>query len=192
MEESKSAAEVISFILHIYAHLIPNRSSSKEVVHHTPSLKEVQLVSVCKYESHNGTPTLSPPLAVGRMAVSSDQLADGGREKGKAVIVLHTWKDHLWEMGNKSEPPEDVPIQRNGADAEKADGENGVDATAQITQGMENVSTQDNSSQAVEPSATAPSFSYTPEEVSDFLHKFSVASTCNDIIRPSTLSLPHS
>ncbi|ESK85165.1 eukaryotic translation initiation factor sui1 family protein [Moniliophthora roreri MCA 2997] len=119
------------------------------VVHHTPSLKEGQLVSVCKYESRDGTPTLSPPLAVGRLAVSSDQLADGGREKGKAVIILHTWKDHLWEMGNKSEPPEDVPIQRNGADAEQADGENG----------------------AVEPSATIPNFSYTPEEISDLLHK---------------------
>ncbi|KAK7061050.1 hypothetical protein VNI00_000785 [Paramarasmius palmivorus] len=90
------------------------------VVHHTPSLKEGQLVSVCKYETKEGTPTLSPPLAVGRMAVSSDQLAEGGKEKGKAVIVLHTWKDYLWEMGNKSDPPEDVPIQIGNADAEQS------------------------------------------------------------------------
>ncbi|KAL0568274.1 hypothetical protein V5O48_013717 [Marasmius crinis-equi] len=54
------------------------------VVHHTPDLKEGQLVSVCEYERHEGVPTLSPLLAVGRMAVSSDQLA--GDEKGKAVF----------------------------------------------------------------------------------------------------------
>ncbi|KAJ7088555.1 eukaryotic translation initiation factor SUI1 family protein [Mycena crocata] len=77
------------------------------VVHHTPSLKEGQLVTVSQY-THGGNPTLSAPLAVGRMALSSDQIQDGRQEKGKAVYILHTWKDHLWDMGSKPDMPESV------------------------------------------------------------------------------------
>ncbi|KAJ7682865.1 hypothetical protein B0H17DRAFT_1075171 [Mycena rosella] len=75
------------------------------VVHHTPSLKEGQLVSISQY-SHGETATLSCPLAVGRMALPSDQIQDGRQEKGKAVYVLHTWKDHLWDMGSKPNLPD--------------------------------------------------------------------------------------
>ena len=32
------------------------------------------------------------------------KLSDGA--KGKAAIVLHMYKDYLWEMGSKSDPPE--------------------------------------------------------------------------------------
>lgn len=56
---------------------------------------------------------LSPPLAVGRMAVASDQLQDSGQEKGKAVHVLHTWKDHLWELGSKGDIPQDLPMKED-------------------------------------------------------------------------------
>ena len=38
------------------------------------------------------------------MAISSDQITEGG--KGKAVIVLHAWKDHLWDMGSKLDVPQ--------------------------------------------------------------------------------------
>ena len=44
------------------------------------------------------------------MAVSSETLdsADGQNTKGKAVYVLHTWKDCLWELGpgKKGDIPE--------------------------------------------------------------------------------------
>ncbi|KAJ7619471.1 eukaryotic translation initiation factor SUI1 family protein [Roridomyces roridus] len=78
------------------------------VVHHPSDLKEGQLVAVCQYthRSKNGA-TLSVPLAVGRMAVAGDRIQDG--EKGKAVFVLHVWKDFLWDMGGK---PQDMPEQR--------------------------------------------------------------------------------
>ncbi|KAI0298457.1 hypothetical protein B0F90DRAFT_1952301 [Multifurca ochricompacta] len=56
-----------------------------------------------------------PPLAVGRMAVDPNSI-DHGVTKGKAVLVLHTWKDHLWALGSKKDPPEAVPV---AAEAEK-------------------------------------------------------------------------
>ncbi|KAJ7145797.1 hypothetical protein C8R44DRAFT_755904 [Mycena epipterygia] len=74
------------------------------VVHHTPSLHEGQLVSISQY-THGEIPTLSCPLAIGRMALPSDQIQEGRQEKGKAVYVLHTWKDHLWDMGSKPDMP---------------------------------------------------------------------------------------
>lgn len=54
-----------------------------------------------------------PPLAVGRMAVDADKI-DHGVTKGKAVIVLHTWKDHLWGIGSKGEPPDAVVASAPG------------------------------------------------------------------------------
>jgi translation initiation factor 2D len=128
------------------------------------------------------------------MAVSSDQLAEDGKEKGKAVIVLHTWKDHLWEMGSKLDPPEDVPIQIGNADAgqsEQSTEENGDDGQpAEITKAMDNLTTQDGPSQEV-PTASAPqSFKYTPEEVTDLLHK-SFAGTCNDAIESTDVRFPN-
>ena len=56
-----------------------------------------------------------PPLAVGRMAVDADKI-DHGVTKGKAVIVLHTWKDHLWAIGSKGEPPEAVAVLAAGGE----------------------------------------------------------------------------
>jgi len=56
-----------------------------------------------------------PPLAMGRMAVDSDKI-DHGMTRGKAVIVLHTWKDHLWAIGSKGEPPEAVLVSPLGGE----------------------------------------------------------------------------
>ena len=50
-----------------------------------------------------------PPLAAGHMAVDADQI-DNGATKGKAVVVLHAWKDHLWILGFKGELPDALPI----------------------------------------------------------------------------------
>ena len=30
--------------------------------------------------------------------------------KGKAVNVLHTWRDHLFDMGNRGDPPDEIEV----------------------------------------------------------------------------------
>jgi len=76
-----------------------------------------------------------PPLAVGRMATDSDKV-NQSVTKGKAVIILHTWKDHLWSAGSKGEPPGAVSVSAvgdqdagvgNGGGADR-DGDIGADA----------------------------------------------------------------
>ncbi|KAH8980478.1 hypothetical protein EDB92DRAFT_2094484 [Lactarius akahatsu] len=46
------------------------------------------------------------PLAVGRMAIDADKIDNNGMNKRKAVIVLHTSKDHLWALGSRGEQPD--------------------------------------------------------------------------------------
>ncbi|KAI8062572.1 hypothetical protein BC940DRAFT_341718 [Gongronella butleri] len=45
------------------------------------------------------------PLAIGTMALPSAEIKVRSGMKGKAVYLLHVFQDHLWAMGNKSEPP---------------------------------------------------------------------------------------
>ncbi|KAF5345832.1 hypothetical protein D9757_014888 [Collybiopsis confluens] len=66
------------------------------VVYASPNLAQSQLVVIQQYE-HANPPMLSPPLAVGRMALLTERLKESNQ--GKAVLVIHAWKDHLWEMG---------------------------------------------------------------------------------------------
>jgi translation initiation factor 2D len=67
-----------------------------------------------------------PPLAVGHMAIDADKI-NHGVTKGKAVIVLHTWKDYLWAIGSKGEPPEAVAVSAPG-DEETGTGDDDKDA----------------------------------------------------------------
>jgi translation initiation factor 2D len=76
-----------------------------------------------------------PPLAVGHMAVDADKI-DHGVTKGKAVIVLHTWKDHLWAIGSKGEPPEAVPVSAPG-DEETGAGDDDKDAGPDAGEGAD-------------------------------------------------------
>ncbi|KAJ3005789.1 Eukaryotic translation initiation factor 2D [Thoreauomyces humboldtii] len=46
------------------------------------------------------------PMAVGTMAVSAADIGKNSELRGKAVHVLHTFGDKLWEHGDRSEPPE--------------------------------------------------------------------------------------
>jgi translation initiation factor 2D len=75
-----------------------------------PSLREHQLVAIRQYVRIDGRPALSPPVAIGRMALPSDQLrsSEKGKGKGKAVLVVHAWKDFLFDMGSKSDLPADT------------------------------------------------------------------------------------
>lgn len=63
------------------------------------------------YPTVNGVPQIGPALAVGHMALPSDQIRGSG--KGKGVNIVHTWKDHLWEMGRKEDPPPPRAIELN-------------------------------------------------------------------------------
>lgn len=80
-----------------------------------------QLVSVVQH-TVGSTSTRRPPLAVGRLAVDLDTLkAD---TKGKGVHVLHTWKDHLFDIGNKGDPPGEIEVKEDdgkGEDAPKSE-----------------------------------------------------------------------
>lgn len=40
--------------------------------------------------------------------------------KGKAVHVLHTWKDHLFAMGNKADPPGEIEVKEDESKDEDA------------------------------------------------------------------------
>ncbi|KII84045.1 hypothetical protein PLICRDRAFT_57876 [Plicaturopsis crispa FD-325 SS-3] len=101
------------------------------VVECAPDLSPGRLVSITQYA---GPGKRGPPLAVGRMVVSSGELIgdegggiEGEGRKGKAVRVLHTWKDHLWEVGKGGDVPEVVVVndgQVDGGEA-SAEGERG-------------------------------------------------------------------
>jgi len=95
------------------------------VVQHSPSLSVGQLVCVTQYyPAVNGSPQIGPALAVGHMALTSDQVRGAG--KGKAVNIIHTWKDHLWEMGGKDDPPAPRVVELN----QKIDSEAGSEGSA--------------------------------------------------------------
>lgn len=78
-------------------------------------------MSVTQY--HRGA--IGPPLAVGTMAVSSDILrsAEETDVKGKAVYVLHTWKDALWEMGPSKKTEVPAPRELKASEADVSDDE---------------------------------------------------------------------
>ncbi|KAK0209037.1 eukaryotic translation initiation factor SUI1 family protein [Desarmillaria ectypa] len=126
------------------------------VMYHSSSLVEGQLVAVCQYERQDDVPMMSAPLAVGRMAVSSDQLKEGGKEKGKAALIIHTWKDHLWDMGCKGDPAEPTPIGMSDAAVPEEDEEQ----------------SPEHEPQSAPPPSEPPlqETTYTREEVSALLH----------------------
>ena len=57
------------------------------------------------------------------MALASDEIKEDGK-KGKAVYILHTWKDYLWELGGGGDVPEvrDVTVADNETEGD-ADGD---------------------------------------------------------------------
>ncbi len=154
---------------------------TKSVITHTPAeLAQDQLVAVHQLSSTKNADgsvsrIVTPPLAVGRMAVSSEDLKVKSErdEKGKAVLVLHTWKDHLWEMGQKGDVPPGAPLGTGKAAAEvdennleEADqGENQIKGAGGTTQKGE--TKLDVEEDAEEP----PRITYTPQEVTELLNK---------------------
>ncbi|KAL5478889.1 hypothetical protein ACEPAI_2166 [Sanghuangporus weigelae] len=99
---------------------------------------EGQLVSITQYVPG----AIGPPLAVGRMAMPGTRMREE-EAKGKAVRVLHVYKDKLWEMGGKGEPPEpevrplheDQEEERGsgeGRDGDKAEGADRDPPTSEV------------------------------------------------------------
>jgi translation initiation factor 2D len=80
-------------------------------VQHPPDLAPGGLVGVAQY--HAGK--RGYPLAVGRMAVGSDRLQSEDA-KGKGVLIMHTWKDKLWELGPKNDPPGPMDVSASATD----------------------------------------------------------------------------
>ena len=75
-------------------------------------------------------PRVGPALVVGRMALSSDLVKRGG--KGKALVLLHAWKDELWKMGGEGRPPRPQLLQGSPNGEEYID--NSVEVAAVLQQ----------------------------------------------------------
>lgn len=133
--------------------------------------------------------TLSPPLAVGRMALPSDRLEIGGKEKGKAVHIIHTWKDHLWDMGCKVAVPRPTSISSTTTDETVPHSTDRTDTLEDRS--ISAVDTLSNLTILDPPtSATPPTLpSYTPQEVSSLLH-LSMLQAISDTIPASLFPIP--
>ena len=119
----------------------------------TQTVLPQQLVSIVQRPS-GSTSTCGPPLAVGRLAVDLNTLKAGA--KGKAVHVLHTWKDHLFDMGNKADPPGDMEIKEDeGTDTDVQTSEP-ADADERQESLPDDVTTDPNSTNAAAPSEALP------------------------------------
>jgi translation initiation factor 2D len=150
-----------------------SRSSSRSeadlhlesVIHCPPSLVENQLVSIRQYIRTDDKPKLSPPIAVGRMAIPGDQILKAEQGKGKAVHISHTWKDFLWDMGSKKDIPENPSLIDNSAteqDASPVDEDKNEVSCPPIENASELT--------PAEPVAST-TISYSPQEVTELLNK---------------------
>jgi translation initiation factor 2D len=131
---------------------------------------------------------VSLPLAVGRMALPSDQLKVDGKEKGKAVHIIHTWKDHLWDMGSKGDIPEATSIHSSTDETAS----HSVDQTDVLEDALSSpVDTLSNLTildpPTSEPLPTLPS--YTSQEVTTLLH-MSMLQAISDAIPASSFPIP--
>ena len=99
-----------------------------------------QLVAITQHT--NASPTArGPPLAVGHLAVDLGVVKDGG--KGKAVHVLHSWKDYLFDLGSKVDPPgivdavDDATEGKEDLKPDSADGQDSLDADIKDVDGKD-------------------------------------------------------
>lgn len=73
------------------------------------------------------------PLAVGRMAIDTAKITVRSGMKGKAVNLIHVYQDHMWTLGDKSDPPNLESLQSADDDESEDEGEE-VEALADQTQ----------------------------------------------------------
>ncbi|EJD04970.1 uncharacterized protein FOMMEDRAFT_120229 [Fomitiporia mediterranea MF3/22] len=165
----------------------------------TPALG--QLVSITQYTKG----AVGPPLAVGRMAMSGEKVREEDT-KGKAVYVLHVWKDKLWEMGGQSEPPEPEVVSeavsvameggKGGGEAEEMD-----DVEEKATGGSEQVNNEEEEATPPPPSEVEPAAEeqegaapppLNPQEVTSLLRTSLIQAICTTLstLPSSTYPLP--
>ncbi|KAH9477154.1 Eukaryotic translation initiation factor 2D [Psilocybe cubensis] len=136
------------------------------VIHCPPALPPQQLVAIRQFIRKDGQPFISPPVAVGWMALPSDQLRTAAKEKGKAVHIAHTWKDHLWDMGSKSDIPDDTTISTGPGEETAGDSSDGENED----EGKSSATPPPHSDGPVSPSPE-PSVTYSAAEVTELLDK---------------------
>ncbi|KAF5391975.1 hypothetical protein D9757_003244 [Collybiopsis confluens] len=147
------------------------------VVYASPNLVQGQLVAIRKYE--HDPPMMSPPLAVGRMAISSDRMKESTH--GKAVLVLHMWKDYLWELGPSGiEVPPSIPLVITKAPNDGQEAQEQQEPSLVVHQSQMQTQAESDSSQPELESLTTPAtatatteiltrYTYTPDEISNLL-----------------------
>ncbi|KAG2031767.1 hypothetical protein BDR03DRAFT_927535 [Suillus americanus] len=155
------------------------------VVQHPPSLQAGRLVSITERIHH---PTrIGPPLAVGHMAVDSDVLSEAAA-KGKAVFVLHTWNDHLFDMGHKCNPPDPWEMRNSVANDEQAiEGKDGTENNASKEPVVDAPSSHLEQTQLNDP---APTIELTKEDVSSILHDALLQAMKTSLSSSQTFVLP--
>lgn len=125
------------------------------MVQHSLSLSVGQLVCVTQYYPPvDGVLQIGPALAVGHMALAGDRV--GRAEKGKAVNIVHTWKDHLWEMGGKEDPPIPRAIEPSQKTDPEATGDGTSNGVTDPATGTTAESAGEVSSQAKDENSTTP------------------------------------
>jgi translation initiation factor 2D len=96
------------------------------------------------------------------------------RKKGKAVLLIHTWKDHLWDMGSKPEVPEDTVLTTSNGEVDDPNSKSQVPTVGEAQWLVEGPAI----SPAAEPtlfcasgqSEPPESVAYTPQEVTELLN----------------------
>ena len=103
--------------------------------------------------------------------------------KGKAVLTIQTWKDHLWEMGSKGEVPESTVWGEPGEG-----GERGEEEPKQPQDSQE----PEASASTVAPVATEQpvTYAYTAQEVTDVLQKSLLQAICTILASLPPSSFP--
>ncbi|KAJ1822944.1 hypothetical protein LPJ56_000472 [Coemansia sp. RSA 2599] len=76
-----------------------------------PDLKSGAVVAIC-------CPGNLAAQAVGTLAMDTNDIRGVAGAKGKAVLISHTYKDHLWQSGSKDTLPEIVWAATDAAEAE--------------------------------------------------------------------------
>jgi len=156
-------------------------------------LTQNQLVAIHQFsntKNDDGTVihVVSPPLAVGRMAVSGNELkmrreAD---EKGKAVLVLHTWKDNLWEMGKKGDVPPGTLLGAEDRTSEN-EGDEIVEMGEQNTEATREHKEKRNEMTEIE---MTPKITYTSQEITDLLTRSLVHAISTQLSSLPSTSFP--
>ncbi|PFH50351.1 hypothetical protein AMATHDRAFT_61154 [Amanita thiersii Skay4041] len=130
----------------------------------------------------------------------------------EAVLVLHAWKDHLWEMGTKGDVPPATPVQTRQVPGEgEGEGEDvgavkegeqgqgiqadlhegsGKDGEASEGMGVSLESGDIPQENGEGETTTVPSLTYTPQEITTLLHKSLLQAISTTLVSLPVSSFP--